>query len=206
MSTERLLGRELPLSTAIERGACGIGFVADRHGNASTELLRLGLTGLLNLQHRGGLDADNKTGDGAGILTPIPAPFFERELTQLTGKNIPAERLAVGVFFLRPASAQLAEQAIGAALVQQGISSEAWRRPPINPDVLGAQARARIPLIRQLIVTRPQGVSAEQFERRLFQARKEIERQFAQHEWPDYVVSLSSRTVVYKGLLHAPQI
>ncbi|HJO32920.1 MAG TPA: glutamate synthase large subunit [Anaerolineales bacterium] len=206
MSSEYLPARELPLASAIERGACGIGFVADRHGNVTTELLRLGLTGLVNLQHRGGLDADNKTGDGAGVLTPIPTPFFERELTQLTGKTIPAERLAVGVFFLRPASAELAEQAISAALARQGISSEAWRKPPINPDVLGAQARARIPLIRQLIVARPQGVSAEQFERRLFLARKEIERRFVQHEWPDYVVSLSSRTVVYKGLLHAPQV
>ena len=206
MSTEHLLGRELPLASAIERGACGIGFVADRHGRTSVEMLRLGLTGLVNLKHRGGLDADNKTGDGAGVLTPIPAPFFERELTQLTGKSIPADRLAVGVFFLRPASAQLAEKAITVALVRQGISLEAWRKPPINPDVLGAQARARIPLIRQLILARPQGVSAEQFERRLFLARKGIERQFSQNEWPDYVVSLSSRTVVYKGLLHAPQI
>ena len=70
---------KMPVADAIERGACGVGFVADQHGRASAEILQLGLSGLVNLQHRGGLDADNKTGDGAGVLTPYatgPAPVY----------------------------------------------------------------------------------------------------------------------------------
>src|SRR3990172_1550844 len=92
----------IPLVTDIDRGACGIGFVADRHGRPSHELLQLGLQSLINLQHRGALNADGVTGDGAGILTSLPRPFFAREARCLTGKPVDPERLAVATLFLYP--------------------------------------------------------------------------------------------------------
>ena len=197
---------KMPVADAIERGACGVGFVADQHGRASAEILQLGLSGLVNLQHRGGLDADNKTGDGAGVLTPIPGAFFSAALAELTGQQAAPERIAVGMFFFRPAHLEPAAAAVGHALAAHGVPLAAWRKPPINPDVLGPQARARIPLIRQALIVRPAHLAAAEFEQRLYLARKAFERESAANGWSAYVASLSGRTVVYKGLLHAPQV
>ena len=198
--------RLTPVYTSIARGACGIGFVASTNRQASQEILQMGLLGLSNLQHRGGLDADHKTGDGAGILTPIPKSFFTRELKRLTDKTISGNRLAIGVFFLRPASENVAKKIIEDTLINQGIRLETWRRPPIKLDVLGPQARARIPLIHQIILSRPKNVSPNQFEQKLYLARKAIEKEFAKNNCPDYVVCLSGYTIVYKGLIHGPQL
>src|SRR5574341_577436 len=92
----------IPTYTDIDRGSCGIGFVADRHGRPSHELLQLGLQSLINLQHRGALNADGLTGDGAGILTSLPKRFFAREAEKLAGQTVDADFLAVATLFLYP--------------------------------------------------------------------------------------------------------
>jgi glutamate synthase (NADPH/NADH) large chain len=97
-------GLSHPYTPRFERGGCGIGFVADQHGRSSHALLRLGLETLINMQHRGALDADARTGDGAGVLTPLPHHLFAREAERLTGHSINPEPLAVGVFFFQPDS------------------------------------------------------------------------------------------------------
>src|SRR5512143_272405 len=88
-----------PYQPKYDRGNCGVGFVADRHGRASREILNLGIDALINLEHRGALNADAKTGDGAGILVPLPTRFFAREAEQISGHAVDPDALAVGVFF-----------------------------------------------------------------------------------------------------------
>ena len=91
-----------PYTPRFERGGCGIGFVAHQHGHASHAILRLGLQALSNLQHRGAFAADARTGDGAGVLTPLPHQLFAREAEHLTQQAVDPKQLAVGVFFLEP--------------------------------------------------------------------------------------------------------
>ena len=95
-----------PYQPRYDRGNCGMGFVADRHNRASHALLRMGLEALNNLQHRGALVADARTGDGAGVLTPLPRDLFVREVERLTGKGVAPDQLGVGVFFLLRATRQ----------------------------------------------------------------------------------------------------
>ena len=89
-----------PFLPRFDRGNCGIGFVADQYGRASHALLALGLESLINLEHRGAADADARTGDGAGLLTPLPSRLLAREAERLTGQRVDPAALGVGVFFL----------------------------------------------------------------------------------------------------------
>ena len=141
-----------PYQPQFERGNCGVGFVADRHGRASREILQLGLDALINLEHRGALNADAKTGDGAGILVPLPTRFFAREAERLTGHAIDPDALAVGVFFFNPHHVVGGMKLLEAAAHHHGLTVAAWREVPIDPDILGDQARLMMPAIRHAIL------------------------------------------------------
>jgi glutamate synthase (ferredoxin) len=195
-----------PYQPQFERGNCGIGFVADRHGRASREILQLGLDALINLEHRGALNADAKTGDGAGILVPLPTKFFAREAERITGRTIDPDALAVGVFFFNPHHVVGGMKILEAAAQHQGLTVAAWREVPIDPDILGDQARLMMPAIRHAILIPQSALNTQQFELQLYLARKEFERETRKASIDAYVPSMSSRTIVYKGLLLAPQI
>jgi glutamate synthase (ferredoxin) len=187
-----------------DRGGCGIGFVADQFGNASHAMLQLGLRSLVNLEHRGAMDADNATGDGAGVLTPLPKRLFAREAERLTGRQVDPATLGVGVFFLPLDAEDEMQGEVEAALAANGVTLLCWRRAPVSPEVLGDQALATAPSIWHAIVKPAEKMSPADFEHRLLLARKQFERQEREHG--AYVPSLSSRTIVYKGLLLAPQV
>ncbi len=194
-----------PYTPRYERGGCGIGFVADQYGRASHSLLRLALDSLTNLQHRGALAADARTGDGAGLLTPLPLAFFARETERLTGRTVDPARLGVGVFFL-PAEgeAELLSMA-EAALVRHDVRLLAWRAVPTDAEVLGARALATMPHLWHALVTpAAETQNGASFEHRLYLARKDFER--GAGPLGAYVPSFSTRTIVYKGLLLAPQM
>ena len=140
--------------TLIERGNCGVGFVADRHGRASREILNLGIDALINLEHRGALNADAKTGDGAGLLLPIPTRFFAREAERIAGHAIDPDALAVGVFFFNPHHVIGGMKLAEAALHHHGLQVAAWREVPVDPDSLGDHARLRLALFRQFVELR----------------------------------------------------
>ncbi len=202
-----------PYQPQYERGNCGVGFVADRHGRASREILNLGIDALINLQHRGALNADAKTGDGAGLLVPIPARFFAREAERIAGHAVDPDALAVGVFFFNPHHVIGGMKIAEAALHHHGLQIATWRDVPVDPDVLGDQAQLTMPRILHAIITQQSVVSNQQsaihnqqFELQLYLARKEFEREAKNANLEVYVPSLSSRTIVYKGLLLAPQI
>ncbi len=184
--------------------ACGVGFIAARGGTPSHRIMRLAVECLERLDHRGARAADG-TGDGAGLLTEIPYRIIERELRN-RGMTPPArDRLGVVSAFLPPGSEEQARQLIEGSLLHEQITLLAWRDVPVDRTVLGDRARASMPVIQQVIVAAPaDAVDAEDFERRLFLARKYCERQAATRDLPGFAIaSASGRTIVYKGLFAA---
>jgi len=177
-----------------ERDACGVGFVARADGARTRDILSLALTAVARLAHRGAASND-RSGDGAGVLTQIP-----HRLLGVGGG--PAERVALGMFFLPPNGVDEAVDLIESALVSLGMPVLGWRVVPVDAGVLGPLAAASQPVIRQLFVGPPSGPpNAQAWERRLYLARRVIERRAAHAGLELFVCSLSCRTVVYKALL-----
>ncbi len=193
-----------------EHDACGVGFVANISGKKEFRILDYAIQALCNLAHRGALDADAKTGDGAGVLTQIPHALFRREVEKLGGKLVEDTDLAVGVVFMPrgnkyqiSASQTIIEQ----ACAQFGIHVFGWRSVPVNTRCLGDKARETMPEIQQILMGRTNGWSDIDFERRLYLARKVAERRTTEERIDTfYIPSFSSRTIVYKGLFNAPQL
>ena len=192
-----------------EHDACGIGFVAQLSGTQSHEILAQALTAVGNMAHRGGVGSDGKTGDGAGVLTQIPLRFFARELTR-RGSSVAVEDLAVGMVFLPQVdeAADAARAIVERALADHRLPIIGWRVVPIDQDAIGASARETCPQIEQVLVARPAELAgAAQFERALYLARKQAEAVAQQQNLAGFaIVSLSHRTIVYKGMLIAPLI
>ena len=177
-----------------ERDACGVGFVARADGERNREILSMALTAVARLAHRGAASND-KSGDGAGVLTQIPH--------RLLGVG-PVERVALGMFFLPAAdnARDIAIDLIETVLVSLGMSVLGWRVVPVDQSVLGPLAAQSQPAIRQVFVGPPSGpANAQAWERRLYLARRVIERRAASAGLSLFVCSLSCRTVVYKALL-----
>ena len=189
---------------AFEHDACGVGFVADIQARAGKEILPLALSALERMAHRGAVDADGKTGDGAGVTTQIPYAVLEPQLERMGLHLASPNDLAVGLLFLPtdPERCRSCKKTVAETLVRQGLRFLGWRGVPIDENVLGAKALRSRPAISHLLVGRPFGLSHDEFERRLFLARKEMEgrlRSLSIDEF--YVASLSHRTLVYKALI-----
>jgi glutamate synthase (NADPH/NADH) large chain len=195
-----------------EHDACGVGFVANIEGKKSHEIVMKGVQILINLTHRGACGCDPQTGDGAGILIQIPHAFFERECARL-GFSLPAPgEYGVGMVFLPvdPQERLLCEGILEKAAKEQGLSVLGWRDTPINGNTIGRLARNTQPYIEQIFIRRGRDMDQDTLERKLYVVRKQAENLLAQTDLKEkdffYVPSLSSRTIVYKGLLLAPQI
>jgi glutamate synthase domain-containing protein 2/glutamate synthase domain-containing protein 1/glutamate synthase domain-containing protein 3 len=192
-----------------EHDACGVGFVANISGKSEHRILAYAVQALCHLAHRGALDADAKTGDGSGVLTQLPRAFFRREVERLGGKLHHDSDLAVGVVFMPRGDSQTIEDSqriVEAAATEFGFRHLGWRTVPVDPSCLGDKARDTMPEIRQILVVWP-GNCDDEFERRLFLARKQAELHAREKEIRDfYIPSFSSRTIVYKGLFSAPQL
>jgi glutamate synthase (NADPH/NADH) large chain len=197
---------------ANEHDACGIGFVVNIKGEASHDIVLKGLQILVNLAHRGACGCDSETGDGAGVLIQIPHKFFAKETATLGFTLPPPGHYGIAMCFLPVERQQrlVCEGLVERIVRQEGLSVLGWRDTPVEGDAIGRVARASQPYIQQLFVSRPTGMDADEFERRLYVVRKMAESQVAQSDIRDksffYVPSFSSRTIVYKGLLLAHQI
>ncbi len=193
-----------------EHDACGVGFIARLSGERSYDILDRAVTALKNLAHRGAIDADAITGDGAGIMTQLPVELLREYLANVRKPLYHDEDLGVGMIFL-PREDDYA-QAHGKRIVEQAVKQEglaflAWREVPVDPGCLGQKAQTTRPLIVQALVARIGDISSDEFERKLFLAQKIAERRAFEAEISGfYICSFSCRTVVYKGLLNAPQI
>ena len=200
-----------------EHDACGMGFVANIKGQKSHDIIEKGIQILINLTHRGACGCDPETGDGAGLLIQIPHKFFVREAAKL-GFTLPAPgEYGIGMVFQPVERHQrLKIQGILERIVEEeGLRLLGWRDTPINGTAIGREARASQPYIEQIFVGRSsesksQAPTTEELERKLYVVRKRAETEIASSDIPDRgmfsIPSLSARTIVYKGLLLAPQI
>ncbi|MGW5885098.1 glutamate synthase large subunit [Streptomyces koyangensis] len=180
-----------------EHDACGVGFVATLTGEPSHTLVDQALTVLRNLEHRGATGSEPDSGDGAGILTQVPDAF----LRETAGFELPeAGAYAVGIAFLPEAGTDEAAARIDALAAEEGLTVLGWREVPVAPALLGATARATMPAFRQLFVT-AENTTGIALDRLAFVLRKRAER-----EAGVYFPSLSSRTLVYKGMLTTGQL
>ena len=189
-----------------EHDACGVGFIAQVSGERSNKVLRYGLESLCNLGHRGALDADAKTGDGAGLLTQLPYKIFRNEVSRLGHHLYKDDDLGVGFVFLPHdnAYAQARAKAITsrsariARAVPLRLARGADQCPRARRQGATHHAAPRTGVHRQA----PWGMSNDDYERRLFLARNEIEKLAAEDKIKNfYIGSMSSRVIIYKGLL-----
>ena len=187
-----------------EHDACGVSFVANIKGVRSREIVTLGITALCNMEHRGATGAEADTGDGAGILIQVPDAF----LRAVAGFELPAlGKYAVGIAFLPadPVRTATAIETVERIIVEEGLRPLGWRVVPSNPDCLGASARAVMPAIQQFFLDDPAGAEGIDLDRKIFVARKRIERELV-GDMRTYFSSLSARTLVYKGMFTTPEL
>ena len=195
-----------------EHDACGMGLVASIRGEKSHHIIQKGIEVLINLTHRGAAGCDPETGDGAGILIQVPHEFFARECGEL-GMPLPGPgAYGVAMVFL-PVDRHSRLQCEGVferIAQEEGLKVLGWRDTPVNGDAIGREARASQPYIEQFFAARPEGIDEDAFERILYLVRRRTENEIAESEIEGkddfYVPSFSCRTIIYKGLMLAPQI
>ncbi|MDL2305319.1 glutamate synthase large subunit [Bacteroides sp. OttesenSCG-928-D19] len=190
-----------------EHDACGVGLVIDINGSKSHDIVEKGLQVLENMLHRGAESADNKTGDGAGIMLQIPHEFI-----LLQGIPVPEKgKYGTGLVFLPKdeEQAKLCMDTLNNVLAQEDLNLLAVRDIPVNSDILGEISQKNEPLIKQIFVVN-QNLSSERLEQKLYVARKKIEKKIQKSSLQDkrsfYIVSLSTQRVVYKGMLTSTQL
>src|SRR3984893_17052650 len=213
-TADRGVGPERGLyDPALDKDSCGVGFIADIKGRKSHRIVQDALTILLNLEHRGAVGADPRAGDGAGILVQIPNKFFVKKLTEL-GLSCPAPgEYAIGALFL-PRDAGLRQEIrniYAREPAKEGMRIIGWRDVPTNNSTLGWSVKPTEPVHKQIFLERPKHIHSEtDFERRLYILRKVISGiLYERHErrlTGYYQVSMSCRTVIYKGMFLADQL
>jgi glutamate synthase domain-containing protein 1 len=197
----------------LEHDACGMGFVADIKGRKSRSIIDKGLSVLKNLEHRGAVGADPRTGDGSGILIQMPDQFI-RKLVASQNVVLPKEVIyAVGVMFL-PHNAVLRrsiETIVEKIIVDENQQFLGWRDVPVHPDVPGEGAKLMQPFIRHCFIGADKKIKTQdEFERKLYLIRRIIDHRIRTELKLDrskyYVPSFSSKVLIYKGMLLAPQL
>ena len=190
-----------------EHASCGVGLVVALDGKPCRKVVENGIQALQAIWHRGAVDADGKTGDGAGIHVQIPQEFFEEQVRR-TGHEPRGDKLAVGQIFL-PRSDFAAQEAartiVETEVLRLGYYIYGWRHVPVDISCLGEKANATRPEIEQILIANAKGVSEETFERELYVIRRRIEK--AGSGIRDlYICSMSCRSLIYKGMMLAQDV
>ncbi len=191
---------------AYEHDACGLGFVARIDGRRTRATVEEGLEILVNLEHRGASGSDPETGDGAGIMIQIPEAFLRSECESL-GIELPAEgSYGVGMLFESDESeSSVCEEELERITTEEGQRVLGFREVPVDPSKAGKNARSVMPRIRQFFIEAGDVENQDAFERKLYVIRRRLHKAVEETQGC-YVVSLSSRTIVYKGLLKGQQL
>jgi len=195
---------------SLEHDACGVGLVASIDGHKSRKIVDFGIQALKAVWHRGAVDADGKTGDGAGIHIEIPTDFFKEKIENY-GRKYDGGTICVGMIFLPRNDYKVQEKCktlIETELLKKNYYIYRWRQVPINTKVLGIKAEINRPEITQLIFkTNNKNLTGEELERDLFVVRKKIEEQSSKLKLKDfYICSFSSRSLIYKGMFLAESL
>uniref|UniRef100_A0A7I4EHL8 glutamate synthase (ferredoxin) n=1 Tax=Physcomitrium patens TaxID=3218 RepID=A0A7I4EHL8_PHYPA len=190
-----------------ERDACGVGYIASLKNEASHKIVKDALTSLGCMEHRGGCGADNDSGDGAGVMTSIPWGLFKKWCKEQGLPEIDESHSAVGQVFL-PRDESLAAAAkavVEDVFKKEGVEVLAWRPVPVTESVVGHFAKITMPRIEQVFVKVAAEDAMDDIERELYISRKLIEKAASTEPWGEdfYFCSLSSRTIVYKGMLRS---
>ncbi|PKU23432.1 glutamate synthase large subunit [Telmatospirillum siberiense] len=189
--------------------ACGVGLVAALDGKPRRSVVVAGIEALKAVYHRGAVDADGKTGDGAGIHVEIPQDFFKEHIRHQGHEPVPG-RLAVGQCFLPKTDLSAQERCrsiVETEILKFGYTIYGWRQVPVEVAVIGEKANATRPEIEQIMVANAKGVDEQTFETDLYVIRRRIEKQvLADHISDFYICTLSCRSVIYKGMFLAEQL
>ncbi|MBR0656456.1 glutamate synthase large subunit [Plastoroseomonas arctica] len=192
-----------------EHDACGVGVVASLDGKPRREVVQAGIDALKAVWHRGAVDADGKTGDGAGIHVEIPQDFFA-DAVQRGGDKLKPGRIAVGMAFLPKTDLGAQErcrQIIELEILAGGYLIYGWRQVPINVECIGEKANATRPEIEQILIWDPEQRDGATVERDMFVIRRRIEKQAIAAQIPElYLCSLSARSLIYKGMFLAASL
>jgi glutamate synthase (ferredoxin) len=186
-------------SAFVDHDSCGVGFIAKLGGLGSHAVLDIAFEALRRLGHRGGVDADGRSGDGAGLLTAIPENFFRKE-AKAAGIQLPSQ-FGVGTIFALATEIDATYLLFDHLTTECGLKLLGWRSVPTDPSIIGQQALRTMPEIRQCFIAASE--PTENLESKLFAFRKRVELRAPRDV---YCCSLSSRTVVYKGLLTPEQL
>ncbi|MDP6605621.1 MAG: glutamate synthase large subunit, partial [Dehalococcoidia bacterium] len=191
-----------------DHDACGTGFVAQVDGIRSHRIVEMAVEAVINLTHRGAVSADAASGDGAGVTIQVPYELLREEAEPLGFTIENPRELAVAMVFLPPDESQRprARELLEEASTSSGLEVIGWRPVPIEPSVLGGEALESLPGIEQLLLTRPKGLQGGEYDRALYLGRRRAERAYREANLDCYIVSMSARTVVYKGLMVAGQL
>ncbi len=193
-----------------EHASCGVGLVVSIDGKPSRKVVENGIDALKAVWHRGAVDADGKTGDGAGIHVQIPPAFFYDQIRRTGHEPRMDELIAVGQVFLPRTdfgAQETCRTIVETEILRMGYTIYGWRGVPVNIECLGEKANATRPEIEQIILTNSKGVDEETFERELYVIRRRIEKAaFAAGVSGLYIASLSCRSLIYKGMMLAEQV
>lgn len=184
---------------SLEKDNCGFGLIAQMEGQPSHKLVRTAISALDRMTHRGGIAADGKTGDGCGLLLQKPDSYL-RIIAEENNFNL-GKQYAIGMIFFSqdPIKAQSAQEVVNKELAQETLTVAGWREVPTNTEVLGPIAKNSVPNIQQVFISAPAGWRERDIERRLYIARRRIEKQITEDK-DFYICSLSTQVMVYKGL------
>ncbi|MBO9621712.1 MAG: glutamate synthase large subunit [Sphingomonas sp.] len=210
-SERERLAREGMYRPEFEGDACGVGLVAATDGQASRRVVQSAIDALKAVWHRGAVDADGKTGDGAGIHVDLPVRFFDDAIAA-GGHRVLPNRLAVGMIFLPRtdlAAQETCRTIVESEIIESGYTIYGWRQVPVDVSVIGMKAQATRPEIEQIMIAGPMpgDVDAAEFEKNLYLIRRRIEKRVIAAQISGfYICSLSTRSIVYKGLFLAESL
>ena len=193
-----------------EHSSCGVGLVVNIDGSRSRDVVDNGIKALKAIWHRGAVDADGKTGDGAGIHVQIPVNFFYDQVRRTGHSPRQNELIAVGQVFLPRtnfAAQETCRTIVETEVLRMGYYIYGWRHVPVDISVLGEKANATRPEIEQILISNAKGVDEETFERELYVIRRRIEKAALAAQVPTlYIASMSCRSIIYKGMMLAQDV
>ncbi len=197
-------------SESEEHSSCGVGLVVSINGSKSRKVVEAGIDALKAIWHRGAVDADGMTGDGAGIHVQIPVPFFYDQIERTGHKPRKDTLIAVGQVFLPRTdfgAQETCRTIVETEVLRMGHAIYGWRHVPVNIEVLGEKANATRPEIEQILIANGKNIDEETFERELYVIRRRIEKAAAAAAVGTlYLASLSCRSIIYKGMMLAEQV
>ncbi len=207
LKNKKLLEKNHSYNSSLEHDACGVGLIASLDGKKRRQVVEYGIESLKAVWHRGAVDADGKSGDGAGICIEIPRDFFLEKIKDTGHEHKTEEEICVGMIFLPRTEYSMQEKSktiVEQVLLENDFYIYGWRQVPVNPSVLGTTADSNRPEITQVIFKSNKSMERNDLERLLFVSRKKILKITRNEQIDDfYICSLSSRSIIYKGMFLA---